>query len=298
VVIPSSVTSIGEGAFIFCTHLAAITVDSPNTAFSSVEGVLLSSDKSALIAFPCAKGESYSTPSSVTSIGDWAFFSCTSLTNIAIGNSVTNIGERSFAQCTGLVSASLGSNVATIGGLAFNDCSSLTSVTIPDSVTSIGNGQTPIGGTFGFCAALTNVTAGNSITNIGDYAFVFCGSLVGIYCRGNSPSLGAQVFWSDNATVYYLPQTKGWGPTFGDLPSVLWNPHAQTSDASFGVRQNRFGFNIGGTPDIPLVIEASTDPAARSWISLQSCTLTNGLIYFSDPQWTNYPGRFYRIRSP
>jgi hypothetical protein len=61
---------------------------------------------------------------------------------------------------------------------------------------------------------------------------------------------------------------------------------------------NRFGFNIGGTPDIPLVIQASTDPAARSWISLQSCTLTNGLIYFSDPQWTNFPGRFYRIRSP
>jgi hypothetical protein len=79
---------------------------------------------------------------------------------------------------------------------------------------------------------------------------------------------------------------------------MLWNPQAQTGDGSFGVRQNRFGFNITGTPDIPLVVEASTDVAAQAWIALQSSTLTNGLIFFNDPQWTNYPGRFYRIRSP
>jgi hypothetical protein len=69
-------------------------------------------------------------------------------------------------------------------------------------------------------------------------------------------------------------------------------------DASFGVRQNRFGFNITGTADIPLVIEASTNLAARAWVPLQSCTLTNGLFYFSDEEWTNYPRRFYGIRSP
>jgi hypothetical protein len=79
---------------------------------------------------------------------------------------------------------------------------------------------------------------------------------------------------------------------------MLWNPRAQTSDGSIGVRSNRFGFNIAGTADIPLVVEASTNVAAQSWVPLQSCTLTNGLVYFSDPQWTNFPGRFYRIRSP
>jgi len=79
---------------------------------------------------------------------------------------------------------------------------------------------------------------------------------------------------------------------------VLWNPQAQTGDASFGVRQNRFGFNITGTAGIPIVVEASADLAARLWVPLQSCMLTNGLIYFSDPQWANYASRFYRIRSP
>ena len=67
---------------------------------------------------------------------------------------------------------------------------------------------------------------------------------------------------------------------------------------SFGVVSNQFGFNIAGTPDIPLVIEASAALAPASWIPLQTCTLTNGLLYFSDPQWTNYSKRFYRIRSP
>jgi hypothetical protein len=79
---------------------------------------------------------------------------------------------------------------------------------------------------------------------------------------------------------------------------VLWNPQAQTNDPSFGVRQGQFGFNITGTPDIPLVVEATTNLAAQSWVPLQSCTLTNGLIYFGDSQWTNYSGRLYRIRSP
>jgi hypothetical protein len=48
----------------------------------------------------------------------------------------------------------------------------------------------------------------------------------------------------------------------------------------------------------PLVVEATTNFAVGSWVPLQICSLTNSLIYFSDVQWTNYAGRFYRIRSP
>jgi hypothetical protein len=46
------------------------------------------------------------------------------------------------------------------------------------------------------------------------------------------------------------------------------------------------------------VIEASSDLFRQAWVTLQNCTLTNGSIYFSDPQWTNFARRFYRIRSP
>jgi hypothetical protein len=102
----------------------------------------------------------------------------------------------------------------------------------------------------------------------------------------------------NNVTVYYLPGTTGWGMWFGGLPAVLWNPQAQTRDASFGVRTNQFGFNITGSSNLVIVVEACTDLANPVWQPFQTNTLTGGSAYFSDPQWTNYPARFYRLRSP
>ncbi len=64
------------------------------------------------------------------------------------------------------------------------------------------------------------------------------------------------------------------------------------------MRNNQFGFTITGTANIPMVVEGNADLANASWTPLQTCTLTNGSVYFSDPEWTNYPARFYRIRSP
>ena len=100
-------------------------------------------------------------------------------------------------------------------------------------------------------------------------------------------------------TVYYLPGTTGWGTTFGGRPTVLWNPQVQTSDASFGVRTNRFGFTITwASEQLVIVVEACTNLANPVWSPVGTNTLTGGSSYFSDPQWTNYPARFYRLRSP
>ena|SRR6185436_18480069 len=52
------------------------------------------------------------------------------------------------------------------------------------------------------------------------------------------------------------------------------------------------------TADIPIVVEACTNLASANWVPLQSLNLTNGAFYFNDPNWTNYPARNYRIRSP
>ncbi|MGD0253525.1 MAG: hypothetical protein ABSC01_12615, partial [Verrucomicrobiota bacterium] len=64
------------------------------------------------------------------------------------------------------------------------------------------------------------------------------------------------------------------------------------------VRTNQFGFTITGTANIPIVVEARTNLVSGGWIPLQTCTVTNGSIYFNDSNWTNYPRRYYRIRSP
>jgi len=85
-----------------------------------------------------------------------------------------------------------------------------------------------------------------------------------------------------------LPGTTGWSSPFDGFTALLWNPQAQTSDGLFGVQTNQFGFNITGTTNIPVMLEACTN-LGGNWVPLQSVRLTNGSFYFSDPQWTNYP---------
>ena len=78
-------------------------------------------------------------PNSVTSIGDYAFYNCSSLTSVTIPNSVTSIGSYAFSGCSGLTSITIPNSVTRIGNHAFRGCSGLTSLTIPNSVTSIGD---------------------------------------------------------------------------------------------------------------------------------------------------------------
>jgi hypothetical protein len=150
------------------------------------------------------------------------------------------------------------------------------------------------------CTNLTSITIPAGITNIDDHAFYYCTNLIAAYFQGNAPSLGdSYVFGGDNkSTVYYLPGTTGWGTTFGGRPTALWNPQVQTSGASFGVRTNRFGFTIIGTSGLIVVVEVCTNPNNPLWSPVGTNTLTGGLSYFSDSQWTNYTRCFYRIRSP
>jgi hypothetical protein len=104
-----------------------------------------------------------------------------------------------------------------------------------------------------------------------------------------------------NPTIYYLPGTTGWGSTFDGCPTALWflpNPLILNHCPSFGVKTNQFGFTISWATNIPVVVEACTDLANPIWNPVATNTLTAGSSYFCDPQWTNYPSRYYRLRSP
>ncbi|HEY5481078.1 MAG TPA: leucine-rich repeat protein, partial [Verrucomicrobiae bacterium] len=142
-------------------------------------------------------------------------------------------------------------------------------------------------------------TIPDTVTSIGDYTFQGCTSLGGVYFQGNAPSAGSFMFvGAGNLTVYYLPGTTGWGSPFDGITAVVWMPQIQTSDGSFGVRMNQFGFTITWASDLVVVVEACTNLANPLWSPVGTNTLTNGSSYFSDPQWTNYPSRLYRLRSP
>ena len=138
VTIPANVTSIGGGAFGGCTSLTEIIVDSNNKSYASKDGILFNKDMENIICYPGGKTGSFIIPDSVTSIGDHAFYGCTSLTNVTIPGSVTSIGSWAFQYCTSLTDVMISNSVTSIGDCAFKDCTSLTDVTIPDSVTNIG----------------------------------------------------------------------------------------------------------------------------------------------------------------
>jgi hypothetical protein len=81
----------------------------------------------------------------------------------------------------------------------------------------------------------------------------------------------------------------------GDHPT-LWRPQMLTTAASPGT--HKFGFNINWSSGQTVVVEACTNLTNPDWQPVQTNTLTTNSTYFSDPQWTNYPNRFYRLRSP
>ena len=230
IVIPSSVTSIGDRAFHWCLSLSDIVI-----------------------------------PSSVTSIGDWAFEHCRSLSEIVIPASVTSIGDRAFDHCRSLSDIVIPDSVTSIGNGAFNYCSSLKyisipksviclngnpfynwdgkleclspnfiyeddvlfnkgkskiisfrnqnieSYVIPTSVTSIGDNAftvcrslskivipssvTSIGsGAFSFCRSLSDIIIPSSVTSIGDNAFRYCSSLSDIVIPSSVTSIGKGAF--------------------------------------------------------------------------------------------------------
>ena len=125
----------------------------------------------------------------VTSIGEYAFSNCTSLTSITIPSSVTSIGGGAFCWCTSLTSITIPSSVTSIGGGVFEYCTGLTSVAIPDSVTSIG------GGVFEYCTRLASITIPDSVTSIGGDAFFGCISLTSVTIPDSVTSIGGDAFY-------------------------------------------------------------------------------------------------------
>ena len=271
--IPKSVTSIGTFTFLSCVNLTAIMVDASNSFFSSLDGVLFDKSQASLIQYPPGKFGTYTIPNSVTNIANGAFDDCTNLTGVTIPESFTSIAEWSFVDCFGL-----------------------TNVTIPNSVTNIGYQA------FFYCSLLPSLMIPNSVTSIEGGAFEWCYSLTAVYFQGNTPGLGLSVFQGDDyTTAYYLPGTSGWGPTFGGRPTALWvlpNPLVLNRDPSFGVQASGFGFTISWATNRSVVVEAANNLATPTWSPLATNALTGGTSYFSDPEWTNNPARFYRIRSP
>lgn len=201
VILPDSLTSIGELAFQTCTGLTGMVI-----------------------------------PDSVTNIGIYAFSGCSGLTSVNIPGSVTSIERGLFLNCSALKTVTIGNGVTSIGDQAFGGCGELTNIVLPDSIINIGdgafmmtgyyldkqnweNGALYLGkcligaemdligtysikdgticiaaGAFQNCDDLEGVTIPNSVTSIGIYAFYGCSGLTSITIPDSVTSIGAGAF--------------------------------------------------------------------------------------------------------
>ncbi|MDE6017608.1 MAG: leucine-rich repeat domain-containing protein [Muribaculaceae bacterium] len=294
VVIPNSVTSIGSSAFSGCIYLikSAYPNSLNNPFYDGIafaydpegaiieDGFVYGPDKSAVYFAPLSLEGEYTIPESVTSIGEGAFNSCSSLTSVLIPNSVTSIGRMAFYFCWNLNSVVIPNSVTEIGDRAFSFCNGLTSVVIPNSVTEIGDRA------FSFCNGLTSVVIPNSVTEISNSAFSDCSSLSSVEIPNSVISIGAYAFDScSSLTSVVIPNsviTIGRQAFYGcNLDTIIMGYGIDTiGDLAFG------GFsasNIYITAQTPPEIGSYTFDDYKGILYLQGQSAVNA--YDDDQNW-------------
>lgn len=218
----TSVTSLGTGVFQGCTSLTEVTLNEELTAIPDylfaqcgIEEItlpdgLLSIGEGAF--YSCSSLLEIAIPSGVTFLGPDAFAECSSLTSINIPDGVTTLEEGLFYLCTGLPFVEIPAGVTSIGEGAFSNCISLSTIEIPSGVTSIGSGAfagcesftsivIPEGVTviepftFNGCIGLTDVTIPKGVTEIGEMAFSYCEMLPEINIPEGVEMFGDRAFF-------------------------------------------------------------------------------------------------------
>lgn len=209
ITIPDSVTHVGSRPFASCVNLTNIKVSPDHPTLATIDGVLFDKTEKQLICYPSARTRSsYVIPSGIISIDDYAFDYCVYLSDITIPDSVTSIGESAFYGCVSLESISLPDSVTSIGKFAFCVCTSLTNITLPNGLTCIEDGM------FINNFSLASICLPKGVVKIGNRAFDGCLSLETITGSADWTAIGDNAFQGCPEILTLTVPRNSWAATW------------------------------------------------------------------------------------
>jgi len=242
--IPASVTSLGSSVFVSCNKLEDISVAGGSTSYQAIDQVIYTKDGGTLVTCPAASR--ITIPDTVKEIAAYAFYYNENLQQIAIPGSVTEMGEGAFGNCSNLSKVTIeGSGLTAIGSHCFQSNSSLSVIRMPESVETLGA-----------------------------YAFAYCFQLKHIYFRGDAPAFGEtidgifydKVFAGCRAGAYYPEGNVTWTEEKrtdhdGTITWSVWTGGETVSleDAEIGMEQDSYPYTgTEITPEIAVTLGGQT----------------------------------------
>lgn len=200
IVLPETLTTIGDGAFYGCTQMEDFDIpnsvsfigydvfrDTPWLA-NQPDGIVYAGKVLYTYKGTMPAGTSIEIREGTKCVAGQAFYNCKYLTSVTIPNSVTSFGERAFASCTGLTSIDLPDNITSVGWSGFENCSGLTSVVIPASLTTLNPRA------FYGCSGLTSLIISEGVKKLDYESFQNCSGLTSLYLPKSVESISYEVF--------------------------------------------------------------------------------------------------------
>jgi hypothetical protein len=285
--LPASLKIIGLDAFAGCSALTDFFVDSENSAFKQVDGVLFDYSGTTLIACPTGNSRiDYTVAEGIQTIGTSAFQYCNNLKRITLANSVTSVNPKAFNGCQKLLNVEFPEGIQIISSRTFAYCYSFTNITLPSNIRVVSNGA------FSTCINLESITFPDKLSLIEFQAFVSCVKLKNIYFFGNIPFIAppdAFKYITSSNSVYYVNDStnfKSLNTIFNNViwlkyiteikvsdikntsATINWNPVANVQKGTFTGKMNYIA-----------IIRPKALSSARSYSSGNSYTISNATSY-------------------
>ena len=254
--------------------VTAFNIEEGNAEFVSEDGVLYDKDKTILYYYPLAKeGEFFEVPSTVKTIGNFAFSANQNLKRIFMHENVETIAIYGFMGLTSLESVTLNEGLKYMGVASFVMCENLKNVVIPSTV------DTVMYGAFSECTALESVVIPASVKFLGSQSFVGCEKLRNVYCYPTT--IPANIASEEEAGEWVDPDDEEELAIFSNFNANLHVPASALEDYKFHPLYQDFKYIMPmgevTTPVEKVAISAGETSAVFTWPAVEnvsSYTLT------------------------